>query len=129
MKSACKLGVRLRDRRIGREAECSYNNPEAEMKRFNWKQIWQLKAPNKLRMFVWRLAHNSLANRMKIKKLGIELDTLCPICHRLNEDGGHIFLQCKKIKECWSMLGLGKIRENLLECASAHEFGSPVEGK
>ena len=69
-------------------------------------------------MFVWRLAHNSLANRMKIHKLGIDLDTKCPVCNRLNEDGGHVFLKCKKAKTCWIMLGVGELREKLLVCAS-----------
>lgn len=54
---------------------------------FNWKQIWKFWGPNKFKMFVWRLAHNSLANRMKIQRLGVELETACPVCHRLNEDG------------------------------------------
>ena len=73
-------------------------------------------------MFVWRLAHNSLANRMKIKKLGVDLDTRCPICHRLNEDGGHTFLKCKKAKECWNILALGETREKLMLCNSAHSM-------
>lgn len=73
-------------------------------------------------MFVWRLAHNSLVNRMEIHKLGVDLDTRCPVCHRLNEDGGHIFLKCKKVTECWSILATGETRENLLHCDSAHSM-------
>ncbi|KAF7072243.1 hypothetical protein CFC21_077393 [Triticum aestivum] len=74
-------------------------------------------------MFVGRLlAHESLANRMKIQRLGVELDTACPVCHRLNEDGGHIFLKCKKVKECRSRLALGGLREILVKHKSAHEM-------
>jgi hypothetical protein len=51
--------------------------------------------PKKLKMFVWRVAHNSIANRMKIHELGVDLDTRCPISNRLNEDGGHIFLNAR----------------------------------
>jgi hypothetical protein len=50
-------------------------------------------------------------------RLGVDLDTSC---HRLNEDGGHIFLKCKMVRACWSSLGMGPIRERLLPCNSAH---------
>ena len=81
-----------------------------------------MRAPNKLKMFVWRLAHNSLANRMKIKRLGVDLGTACPVCHRLNEDGGHLYLKCMLVKACWNSLGLGETREKILLCASAHSM-------
>ena len=75
-----------------------------------------------MKMFVWRLAHNSLANKMKIQRVGVELDTKCPVCLRLNEDGGHVFLKCKRVKECWNILGLGAVRERLLGCVSSHDM-------
>jgi hypothetical protein len=31
-------------------------------------------------MFVWRLTHNILASRMKIMRLGVDLDIACPFC-------------------------------------------------
>ena len=73
-------------------------------------------------MFVWRLAHNSLATRMKISGVGVEVDTTCPVCHMMNEDGGHLFLKCKQARACWSSLGLGDLREKLLPCTSAHSM-------
>ena len=54
--------------------------------------------------------------------MGVVLDTKCPVCLRLNEDGGHIFLKCKRVKECWNSLGIGAARERLLECATAHDM-------
>lgn len=122
VKSAYKVAVMLRDRRLDRDAASSREVSANNTVKFNWNHIWSLNAPCKVKMFVWRLAHNSLANRMKIKKLGVELDTRCPVCLRLNEDGGHVFLKCKKVKECWLTLGLGEIRESLLPCTSAHEM-------
>ena len=71
-------------------------------------------------MFVWRLAHNSLANRMKIRRVGVDLETSCHVCHRFNEDGGHVFLKCKRVKEFWSRLGLGAVRDKLLACTSTN---------
>jgi ribonuclease HI len=59
---------------------------------------------------------------MKIHRLGIDLDTRCPVCNRLNEDGGHIFLKCKKARSCWSILGLDELRETLLSCVSPRDL-------
>jgi hypothetical protein len=49
-------------------------------------------------MFVWRVAHNSLANRMKIHRIGVDLDTRYPICNRLDEDGGTFSSNAKDLE-------------------------------
>jgi hypothetical protein len=84
VKSAYKVGVQLRDRRLGRDAACPKENLANSTVKFDWNHIW--------------LPHNSLANRMKIRRLGVDLDMTCPVCHRLNENGGHVFPKCKKVK-------------------------------
>nr|XP_020170848.1 uncharacterized protein LOC109756417 [Aegilops tauschii subsp. strangulata] len=122
VKSAYKIGVMLRDRRLGRDVVSSKENSANSTVKFDWKHVWSLKATSKVKMFVWRLAHNSLANSMKIQKLGMDLDTRCRVCHRLNEDGGHTFLKCKKAKECWNILALAETREKLMLCNSAHSM-------
>jgi hypothetical protein len=76
VKSAYKLGVMLRDRSSGREAASS-SPSTAPGAAFDWDHICQLNVPTKIKMFVWRLAHNILANRMKISRLGVDLDTKC----------------------------------------------------
>lgn len=66
-----------------------------------WKQVWRLNCPPKIKQFLWRLAHNSLPLQMNIKRRGMDIDTRCPVCWRLNEDGGHCFLKCKFVVKCW----------------------------
>ena len=60
-----------------------------------WCKIWKLPCQPKVRHFLWRLARNSLALKMNIQRRGVKLDTRCPVCHRLDEDGGHCFLKKK----------------------------------
>ena len=36
------------------------NGSEGE---FKWHKIWQFKVPNKVKMFVWRLAHNTIKKK------------------------------------------------------------------
>jgi hypothetical protein len=50
-------------------------------------------------MFLWRLTHNSHPVKVNIAKRGIKLDTLCPMCWRLDEDSGHLFFEYKNVKQ------------------------------
>jgi hypothetical protein len=89
---------------------------------FEWKKIWQLECPPKIRQFTWRLAHNSLPLRMNLKHRGIECDTRCVCCGRLDEAGAHLFLKCKEIKKLWIQFGLEKVRERMCACIDAKEM-------
>ena len=62
---------------------------------------------NKVKMFVWRVAHNSLQVKLNIARRGVDLDTRCPMCWRLDEDGG-------------PLLSKMQVGEKAVE---AHEFG------
>jgi hypothetical protein len=86
-----------------------------------WKKIWKLDCPAKTKQFIWRIAHNSLALKMNIKK-GIQLDTRCPICWRFDGDGGHCFLKCKSVKHCWRDLQLEDVQYSLLQAQTARDF-------
>ncbi|KAM0906138.1 hypothetical protein ACQ4PT_017072 [Festuca glaucescens] len=55
----------------------------------------------------------------------MEVDTVCPVCHRLDEDGAHLFLKCKPVKQLWNNLGMEDLRlkqidgqspKDLIEC-------------
>lgn len=59
--------------------------------RLKWLDIWKQKNQPKVLQFLWRLA----------KGRGIDIDALCPMCRRLDEDNGHLFLKCKAVKQCW----------------------------
>jgi hypothetical protein len=71
---------------------------------------------------MWRLSHNSLPWKNNFKRRGMEIDTICPMCNRLDEDGGHIFLHCKQVKLLWRMLNLEEEREKLCLCLNAKDM-------
>ena len=56
----------------------------------------------------------------------MDIDTRCPVCRRLDEDGGHCFLKCKKMKQCWQALNLEDIRLQLLTHGSAREVAAAI---
>jgi hypothetical protein len=99
VKSAYKVYVTLRD---GPQASSSNDGATS----LHWQKIWKIECTPKIQQFVWRLAHNSLPVKRNIEKRGIECDTLCVCCRRLDEDGAHIFLKCKQIKMLWKENGV-----------------------
>ncbi|KAE8797725.1 NAC domain-containing protein 78 [Hordeum vulgare] len=115
VKSAYQLGVSIKESEGQRDAEPSSGQGRVMA---NWQHIWKLNLPGNVRMFLWRLAHNSLPTRVNIRRKHAELDTLCPMCSRLDEDGGHLFLKCKLVKAVW--------REQNLEEFAAWCFSGPA---
>jgi hypothetical protein len=89
---------------------------------FAWKGIWSCPCPPNVRQFLWRITHDSLPHRCNIQRRGIEIDPLCLVCHRLNEDDAHVFLRCKGIRQAWSGLGMEDIRASLLLCNGPKEM-------
>jgi len=63
---------------------------------------------------------------MNIQRRGVELDIRCPMCHRLDEDGGHCFLKCKLVRRCWSCLSVEPVRQHLLLKQSAWEVVTEI---
>ena len=84
-----------------------------------WGRIWKLDCIPKIKQFFWRFAHNSLPLRMNIARRGMDIDTRCPMCGLLDEDGGHCFLKCKQVKRCWQNLNSEDMRLQLLIVHSA----------
>lgn len=117
VKSAYALASRRRDHHNNADASSSISGRGENV----WKSIWNVNVTNKIKMFLWRLAHNSHPVRVNIARRGIKIETLCPMCFRLDEDGGHLFLKCKKVKQVWRCLCLEDTRTLLASKASALE--------
>jgi hypothetical protein len=62
-----------------------------------WKGVWKFKYLGKVRHFLWHFAHNSRALHMGLERRGMDFDTKCVMCGRLNEDGSHLFFKCKRV--------------------------------
>jgi hypothetical protein len=97
VKSAYKVAME-HNIRTSRTGDQSSSNGEGLNKK-QWKQIWALKCRGKIRHFIWRMAHSTIAKRMMLKRRGVELETKCVMCDRLDEDGAHLFFKCKFVKQ------------------------------
>jgi hypothetical protein len=63
-------------------------------------------------------SHNSLPVRKNVANRGVDLDTKCPVCRRMDEDCGHLFFKCKFAKLCWRLMNMEFIRIELMKCRS-----------
>ncbi|TVU21067.1 hypothetical protein EJB05_30680, partial [Eragrostis curvula] len=86
-----------------------------------WRQIWKLSIPSKLKNFVWRLAHNTLAVRGNLEHRGMKIAKKCVVCSRSHEDGGHLFFKCKLAKTVWLATNLEHVRAQLVSFGSAKD--------
>ncbi|CAM9003972.1 unnamed protein product [Rhodiola kirilowii] len=59
------------------------------------KRIWSARVPNKIKVFCWRLYHNSLPDCRNLMRRGIALDSHCKICGSPDESSLHV------VKDCW----------------------------
>lgn len=58
----------------------------------------------------------------------MEAKTICPMCHMLGEDGGHMFLKCKAVKQCWQEMNLEHIKCQVVEQRTGAEVLQMVVG-
>jgi hypothetical protein len=68
-----------------------------------WKQLWAVKAPPKMKIVLWRFAHNCLPTGKNLKSMNITAQYTCCYCGR-EEDATHVFLTCQYASEVWKQL-------------------------
>nr|AAM18736.1 putative reverse transcriptase [Oryza sativa Japonica Group] len=111
VKSAYKV-QREMERRASRNGCPGVSNWESGDDDF-WKKLWKLGVPGKIKHFLWRMCHNTLALRANLHHRGMDVDTRCVMCGRYNEDAGHLFFKCKPVKKVWQALNLEELRSML----------------
>ena len=69
-----------------------------------WDLIWKCNVPQKVRIFAWKVASNSLPTMVNKKKRNLERTDMCSICDREKEDAGHALCRCIHAEQLWSLL-------------------------
>ena len=68
-----------------------------------WKSMWSIKVTPKIKIVLWRLAHNCLPTGQQLRKRNIPAYDLCCHCGR-DETAEHAFLTCQYVAESWREL-------------------------
>jgi hypothetical protein len=67
----------------------------------DWKLIWRLEVPPKVRVFWWRVMHEFLPARQILHKRHIECLAACEVCGADQETIRHVLLECTMAKLFW----------------------------
>jgi hypothetical protein len=66
-----------------------------------WELIWKIPLPTRIRNFMWRLARDIIPTRCTLRKRGVTLDTVCPLCFDSEESSQHLFMYCPLSRRIW----------------------------
>ena len=66
-----------------------------------WNGIWKIKAPQKIRHFIWRAAKDSLPSRQNLVRWQIKVDETCSLCNEHQESILHALWLSDQAKAVW----------------------------
>jgi len=68
----------------------------------NWKDIWGLKVPPKIKNLIWRMCRGCLPTRVRLQDKGVSCPTRCASCSSEHEDLNHILFECPFAIQVWN---------------------------
>lgn len=74
---------------------------------FNWKRIWKMKVPPKIRVFLWKGLRGYLPVRERLCHKGLGSEQSCPRCGHPVESICHALLYCPVSVATWFASPLG----------------------
>lgn len=96
-----KSGYKLTDLLLNLQTPNRPQQPPLE--RQLWTNLWRMKAPPKLKHFLWRVNSGALAVKTQLRTRGIQVDPLCSVCGQGAESICHVLFHCQTAKEVWEL--------------------------
>lgn len=114
VRSAYKLALQLA------AIDNGSGSSEAEISKA-WNLVWKCNVPQKVKVFTWRAATNSLATMENKNKRKLEASGTCGICGVEAEDVAHALCRCPQAKKLWdAMQVVGKGAKDIVgNCTGA----------
>ena len=70
-----------------------------------FKEVWRLQAPQRLKAFMWIVAHDALLTNAARVRRGMANDDKCILCDKLTKTMLHVLRDCDKAKDLWTSVG------------------------
>lgn len=74
--------------------------------RSNWKLVWRLVVPPKVRHFIWHMCTHCLPTRVRLRDKGVVCTPLCAVCSKEFETAWHSLIVFPRSQKCWEKVGL-----------------------
>ena len=87
-------------RKIQREDRAESSTSSAGKK--VWHALWNLKIPNKIKVFGWRAYTEILPTRANLVQRRVIPDDKCPICLRESKTTIHAIWECSAMQDIWA---------------------------
>uniref|UniRef100_A0A803QAL9 Reverse transcriptase zinc-binding domain-containing protein n=1 Tax=Cannabis sativa TaxID=3483 RepID=A0A803QAL9_CANSA len=69
-----------------------------------WNGLWNLKIPQKVKIFLWRMYHRALPTNSQLIKRKIPVQPICHRCGEATETPKHALVFCSSLLPIWSKL-------------------------
>ena len=80
----------------------------------NWRKLWQLKVPKKVKVFMWRVARGCLPTQCPLQTRGVQCSERCVMCERSYKNDLHVLFGFDGLEVVWEATNLWHIsKENL----------------
>lgn len=106
VRSAYKLAVEMS---LGSDSWAVFD--DSNSRKF-WKYLWQVNVLHKVRHFTWRACKNILPTKDNLVKRKVLIESCCDECQANVESSSHLFWDCPRAREIWSMSNLIPVRHN-----------------
>ncbi|KAL2942612.1 hypothetical protein RDABS01_030962 [Bienertia sinuspersici] len=70
-----------------------------------WRTIWDVKAQQRVKMFLWLVMHDRVLSKANMVKRRIGNDTRCARCNDLEETTMHLLRDCPAARHVWQTVG------------------------
>ncbi|CAN1263695.1 Putative ribonuclease H protein At1g65750, partial [Linum perenne] len=70
-----------------------------------WRRLWQMEVPPKIRHLLWRASREVLPTRNALRNKGMNMVDRCGLCDAEGETVTHLFLRCEVARRCWQLVG------------------------
>ncbi|KAA3489772.1 reverse transcriptase [Gossypium australe] len=69
-----------------------------------YKKLWRTEIPTKIKIFIWKISWNYIANKVNMYNRRLVNSRLCPRCGGGEETLNHLFRECPVSVEVWKVL-------------------------
>ncbi|CAN1165565.1 Putative ribonuclease H protein At1g65750 [Linum perenne] len=69
-----------------------------------WRTVWNWQGPNRIRFFLWLVAHNRLLTNAERRRRHLCATESCSRCSSASEDAIHVLRDCKFARDLWLSL-------------------------
>jgi ribonuclease HI len=69
-----------------------------------WSKMWKTKVPSKIRVFLWRLSHQSIPTGSVRHRRNMAVTPECCFCHAAEDDWRHSLIDCAMARSVWALI-------------------------